>query len=94
MRIDNLISPSDEGLSHDDSGGHITMKTSNGKRYERNCAALPQHLKLKGLQPKMIEVYSRAIRRIGERFEGRIGALSEQQLTDYFIELVASNLDK
>lgn len=49
-----------------------------------------QHLKLKGLQPNTIDAYSRAIRRIGERFDGRIDALSEQQLTDYFTELLAT----
>ena len=50
-----------------------------------------QHLKLKGLQPKTIEAYSRAIRRIGDRFDHRIDNLCEQQLTDYFTELVASH---
>lgn len=67
------------------------MKASNGKGFERNYALHLQHLKLKGLQPKTIEAYSRAIRRIGERFEGRIDGLTEQQLTDYFTELVASH---
>ncbi len=55
---------------------------------------LLQHLKLKELQPKTIEAHSRSIRRIGERFEGRINALSEMQFTDYFTELVALSLDK
>ena len=67
------------------------MKASNGKRFERNHALHLQHLKLKGLQPKTIEAYSRAIRRIGERFDGQIDNLSEQQLTDYFCELVTSH---
>lgn len=67
------------------------MKASDGKRFERNYALHLQHLKLKGLQPKTIEAYSRAIRRIGERFDGRIDQLTEQQLTDYFTELVASH---
>lgn len=67
------------------------MKASNGKGFERNYALHLQHLKLKGLQPKTIDAYARAIRRIGERFEGRIDCLSEQQLTDYFTELVASH---
>ena len=35
-----------------------------------------QHLKLKGLQPKTIEAYSRAIRRIGERFDYKIDGLT------------------
>ena len=67
------------------------MKASNEKRFERNYALHLQHLKLKGLQPKTIEAYSRAIRRIGERFDGQIDNLSEQQLTDYFSELVTSH---
>ena len=67
------------------------MKASNEKRFERNYALHLQHLKLKGLQPKTIEAYARAIRRIGERFDGQIDNLSEQQLTDYFCELVASH---
>jgi site-specific recombinase XerD len=67
------------------------MKASNEKSFERNYASHLQHLKLKGLQPKTIEAYSRAIRRIGERFDGRIDQLDEQQLADYFTELVASH---
>jgi len=67
------------------------MKASNVKRFERQYALHLQHLKLKGLQPKTIEAYSRAIRRIGERFDGQIDDLSVQQLTDYFSELVASH---
>ena len=67
------------------------MKASNVKRFERHYALHLQHLKLKGLQPKTIEAYARAIRRIGERFDGQIDDLSVQQLTDYFSELVASH---
>jgi integrase len=86
-----LISPSDEGSFHNELGGHFTMKASNGKRFERNYALHLQHLKLKGLQPKTIDAYSRTIRRIGERFDGQIDHLTEQQLTDYFSELVTSH---
>jgi integrase/recombinase XerD len=46
-----------------------------------------QHLKLKGLQPKTIDAYARAIRRIGEYFDFQINDLSEQQLLDYFFDL-------
>lgn len=67
------------------------MKASTGKGFERNYALHLQHLKLKGLQPKTVEAYSRAIRRVGEWFDGRIDQLTEQQLTDYFTELVASH---
>jgi len=67
------------------------MKASNGKGFERRYALHLQHLKLKGLQPKTIDAYARAIRRIGAYFDGRIDTLTEQQLTDYFTELVASH---
>ncbi len=46
-----------------------------------------QHLKLKGLQPKTIDAYARAIRRIGKYFDHQINDLSEQQLLDYFVDL-------
>ena len=43
--------------------------------YSRHC----KHLKLKGLQPKTIEAYSRAIRRIGGYFDGHLDDLSQDQ---------------
>ena len=68
---------------------------------QRQCAlqsAIPnasqthlKHLKLKGLQPKTIDAYARAIRRIGDYFSHDIDALSESQLTDYFSDLIASH---
>ena len=45
-----------------------------------------KHLKLKGLQPKTIEAYARAIRRIGAYFDYRIEDLSEAQLVEYFTD--------
>ena len=45
-------------------------------------------LKLGGLQPKTIEAYSRAIRRIGNYFDCRIDNLTSDQLLDYFNELL------
>ncbi|HHB76063.1 MAG TPA: hypothetical protein ENK84_05930, partial [Desulfobulbus sp.] len=47
-----------------------------------------QHLKLKGLQPKTIEAYSRAIRRIGNYFGGRVDDLNSDQLLEYFTDLL------
>ncbi len=66
---------------------NATRKTDFDQSYQSHL----KHLKLKGLQPKTIEAYSRAIRRIGERFDHQIDSLSEQQLMDYFTELVASH---
>lgn len=47
------------------------------------CAHL-QHLQLKGLQPKTIEAYARAMRRIGAHFNFEVSALSPAQLANYF----------
>jgi integrase/recombinase XerD len=67
------------------------MEASNGRDFAQDYAVHLQHLKLKGLQPKTIEAYSRAIRRLGEYFGGRIDQLTEAQLADYFTDLVASH---
>ena len=67
------------------------MKASGKTDFDLAYQSQLKHLKLKGLQPKTIDAYSRAIRRIGERFDHQIDSLSEQQLTDYFSELVASH---
>ena len=48
-------------------------------------------LKLAGLQPKTVEAYSRAIRRIGNYFDCRIENLTTDQLLDYFHELLKSH---
>jgi hypothetical protein len=66
------------------------MQTSTNADFEQNYQSHLKHLKLKGLRPKTIEAYSRAIRRVGDRFDKQIDNLSEAQLTDYFTELVAS----
>ena len=53
--------------------------------YDQHC----KHLKLKGLQPKTIDAYSRAIRRIGAHFQGDLDNLSQEQLVDYFHSLLS-----
>jgi len=67
------------------------MKTSNGPEfnhfYERHC----KHLELKGLQPKTIEAYTRAIRRIGQYFNYEIEHLTQDQLVDYFHDLLGTH---
>jgi len=50
-----------------------------------------KYLKLKGLRPKTIDAYSRAIRRIGNYFHCRIDDLSSDQLLDYFNDLLDSH---
>lgn len=54
------------------------------KQYQQHL----QCLKLGGLQPKTIEAYARAIRRIGNYFDCRIDNLSSGQLRDYFTKLL------
>jgi len=65
----------------------LSSDTSFQQDYERHL----QHLKLKGLQPKTIDAYSRAIRRIGEYFNFEIRNLTEQQLLDYFTNLLKTH---
>jgi len=67
------------------------MDTLSAATFQHNYALHLQHLKLKGLQPKTIDAYARAIRRIGQRFDHQIDNLSEPQLADYFTELLASH---
>jgi site-specific recombinase XerD len=59
--------------------------------FDRQYQTHLKHLRLKGLQPKTIEAYSRAIRRIGNHFDHRIDHLSESQLTSYFTELLGTH---
>jgi hypothetical protein len=59
------------------------MKPSSESNFNSNYQTHLKHLKLKGLQPKTIDAYARAIRRIGAYFDYRIEDLSESQLTDY-----------
>ena len=63
------------------------MTTSFESTFKQDYQRHLQHLKLKGLQPKTIDAYSRAIRRIGQYFDHQINDLSEQQLLDYFVDL-------
>ncbi len=67
------------------------MKSPDEVAFEQNYQSHLKHLKLKGLQPKTIDAYSRAIRRIGKRFDHRIDSLTEPQLTGYFSELLTSH---
>ena len=67
------------------------MPTPFTADFDRQYQSHLKHLKLKGLQPKTIEAYSRAIRRIGNHFDHRIDHLTEPQLTNYFTELLATH---
>ena len=63
------------------------MKTSIESKFKTYYELHCKHLKLKGLQPKTIEAYSRAIRRIGDYFNGNLDSLTQNQLLDYFHQL-------
>src|SRR5450432_2033831 len=67
------------------------MESLSANTFDQNYQLHLKHLKLKGLQPKTIDAYARAIGRIGKRFDHQIEELSEQQLTDYFTELLAAH---
>ncbi len=65
--------------------------TSSGTEFNQNYQSHLKHLKLKGLQPKTIDAYARAMRRIGVYFNNQVNDLSEAQLTDYFSDLLESH---
>ena len=67
------------------------MDTTPAAHFDRQYQLHLKHLKLKGLQPKTIDAYARAIRRIGGYFSQDIDALSEEQLTDYFSDLIGTH---
>ena len=67
------------------------MLSSTRVDFDQRYQTHLKHLKLKGLQPKTIDAYSRAIRRMGDYFEHRIDHLSPEQLTNYFSDLIASH---
>jgi integrase/recombinase XerD len=67
------------------------MSAPSEENFKSLYQAHLKHLRLTGLQPKTIDAYARAIRRIGEFFDYSINDLSEQQLTDYFAELLDSH---
>ena len=68
------------------------MRSSNtAPDFEQRYQNHLQHLKLKGLRPKTIDAYARAIGRMGAYFDHQIDQLSPVQLTDYFTSLLGSH---
>ena len=67
------------------------MTTSSDATFKRDYQILLKHLQLKGLQPKTIEAYSRAIRYIGDWFECQIRDLTEEELLEYFSALLKTH---
>jgi len=69
----------------------MNINMPNDPQFNKHYQKHLKCLKLNGLQPKTIEAYSRAIRRIGNYFDCRIDNLSSDQLLDYFNELLDSH---
>jgi integrase/recombinase XerD len=67
------------------------MTNATSGHFDRQYQTHLKHLKLKGLQPKTIDAYARAIRRLGEYFGQQIDDLSEAQLTSYFSDLIGTH---
>ncbi len=68
-----------------------TTPVGASAHFDRQYQTHLKHLKLKGLQPKTIDAYARAIRNLGAYFAYDIDALSQSQLVDYFSDLIASH---
>jgi integrase/recombinase XerD len=68
----------------------VTMNTSmpQDPHFNKQYQSHLKFLKLGGLQPKTVDAYARAIRRIGNYFDCRIDNLSSDQLLDYFNDLL------
>ena len=67
------------------------MTTSFEARFDKDYQTHLKHLKLKGLQPKTIEAYARAIRYVGDWFDYDIRDLTEEQLLEYFSSLLKTH---
>jgi len=64
------------------------MKTSTESKFKTYHDLHCKHLKLKGVRPKTIQAYSRAIRRIGNYFYWRLDDLTQDELIDFFNRLL------
>jgi site-specific recombinase XerD len=67
------------------------MTNASSGHFDQQYQTHLKHLKLKGLQPKTIDAYARAIRRLGEYFGQQIDDLTEAQLTSYFSDLIGTH---
>lgn len=64
------------------------MKHEFPQPFAQNYGQLLKRLKLRGMQPKTIESYSHGVRRAAAHFDYQIDALSKDQLTDYFAQIL------
>lgn len=69
----------------------MNTELPRNSRFNKDYTKHVKHLKLAGYQPKTIEAYARAIRRIGNYFNCKLNNLTEDQLLDYFHDLLQSH---
>jgi hypothetical protein len=69
----------------------MKIKTPTDAKFKNYHSLLLKHLRMKGLQPKTIEAYERAIKRIYTFFKGDIESLTQNQMLDYFDQLLLSH---
>lgn len=68
----------------------MNTKLPKNQQFNKHYTAHCKHLKLAGYQPKTIEAYARALRRIGNYFNCKLYNLTHNQLLDYFHDLLES----
>jgi integrase/recombinase XerD len=66
----------------------LTVPTPIPAHFEHNHQRLLNCLKLRGMQPKTIALYSHGVRRAAAYFNGQIDTLTKPQLTDYFVRIL------
>lgn len=64
------------------------MKPQIPAHFAQSYQRLLNCLKLGGLQPKTIELYSHGVRRAGAYFDYQIDELTKLQLTEYFVHII------
>ncbi len=67
------------------------IETPNDQLFNKYYAKHCKYLKLQGMQPKTVDAYSRAIRRIGKYFNCNLDDLTTDQLLDYFHDLLGTH---
>jgi integrase/recombinase XerD len=67
------------------------MTAPSNARFKSQYDHHLKHLQLKGLRPKTVEAYARAIRHIGAYFDYHLDHLTETQLLDYFADLLQTH---
>ncbi len=69
----------------------MNTRLPNDPQFNKNYTKHLKHLELSGYQPKTIEAYARALRRIGNYFNCKLDNLTQTQLLDYFYDLLQSH---